>query len=369
MSTTYTTPTSPWSARIKRVYRSVGFTKGYNFVLWFLFGGAFLGFTLSRFIYLDFDGALCPDEPPKGKLYGSKGAVPGECHYYQRGIGKAGIILHLAGILPAAVLVVFQFVPVIRHRALIVHRVNGYIILLLSAVGMAGVFMIARHTFGGTLDMQTVTGAASIIFILCMALGYYNIKRLQLEQHRAWMLRGWIIVGHIITMRAISTLMAKITSNTDPSYTVTPCAVIDYMFYHNQTVVQALYPDCINFYTGDAPGQRVIIKGTPGGRPDEIAAALNSAFGAGAWLALLLHAIAAEVYLHLTPAEAERLRKVSYRRQLEAGMASPGNAGLTVQRLGDTDPWVCPDDGQDLCGDAVSSRQPSGSHELSREKP
>jgi hypothetical protein len=369
---------------MQRIYRSVGFTKGYNFVLWFLFGGAFLGFTLSRFIYLDFDGRLCPSEPPTNRIYGSRGAVPGECYYYRRGIGKAGIIMHLAGILPAAVLVVFQFMPVIRHRALVVHRINGYIVLLLSAVGMIGVFMIARHTFGGTLEMQTVSGAASIMFTVCMVLAYINIKWLQLEQHRAWMLRGWIIVsskhcnydrgahisqaGHIITMRAISVIMAKITSHLDPYYTIAPCAVIDSMFYYNKAAVEALYPDCIGFYTGETPDRRVMIKGTSGGRPDEIAASLNSAFGASAWLALLLHVIAAEVYLRLTPAEAQRLRKVSYRRQLEAGMGSPGNAGLTAQRLGDAEPWICPDDGQPLCGETASSRQPSGSHDLLRNK-
>jgi hypothetical protein len=362
----------------------VGFTKCYNFILWFLFGGTFLGFTLSRFIYLDFDGRLCPSEPPTNRIYGSRGAVPGECYYYRRGIGKSGIIMHLAGMLPAAVLVVFQFMPVIRYRALVVHRINGYIVLLLSAVGMIGVFMIARHTFGGTLEMQTVSGAASIMFTVCMVLAYINIKRLQLEQHRAWMLRGWIIVssrhcnyskgahisqvGHIITMRAISAIMAKITSHLDPCYTIAPCAVVDSMFYHNKVAVEALYPDCISFYTGETPDQRVMIKGTAGGRPDEIAASLNSAFGASAWLALLLHVIAAEVYLRLTPAEAQRLRKVSYRRQLEAGMGSPGNAGLTAQRLGDAEPWICPDDGQPLCGETISSRQPSGSHDLSRDK-
>ncbi|KAM0186391.1 hypothetical protein ACHAPI_011687 [Fusarium lateritium] len=215
--------------------------------------------------------------------------------------------------------------------------------------------------------MQTVSGAASIMFIVCMILAFINIKRLQLEQHRAWMLRGWIIVGHIITMRAISAIMAKITSHLDPYYTIAPCAVVDSMFYHNKPAVEALYPDCIGFYTGETPDQRVMIKGTPGGRPDEIAASLNSAFGASAWLALLLHVIAAEVYLRLTPAEAQRLRKVSYRRQLEAGMGSPGNAGLTAQRLGDAEPWICPDDGQPLCGDTASSRKPSGSHDLSRD--
>jgi hypothetical protein len=42
--------------------------------------------------------------------------------------------------------------------------------------------------------------------------------------------------------------------------------------------------------------------------------------------------------LHLTPREAERLRNVSYQRQLEAGMKNPGSAGLTG--LGDCAPWV-----------------------------
>jgi hypothetical protein len=44
--------------------------------------------------------------------------------------------------------------------------------------------------------------------------------------------------------------------------------------------------------------------------------------------------------LNLTPREAERLRNVSYQRQLEAGMKNPGSAGLTVDRFGDSEPWV-----------------------------
>lgn len=44
--------------------------------------------------------------------------------------------------------------------------------------------------------------------------------------------------------------------------------------------------------------------------------------------------------LHLTPREAERLRQVSYTRQLEAGMQNPGSAGLTADRFGDAKPWV-----------------------------
>ncbi|KAG7423980.1 hypothetical protein Forpi1262_v014959 [Fusarium oxysporum f. sp. raphani] len=204
--------------------------------------------------------------------------------------------------------------------------------------------------------MQTVTGAASILFVTCMLLAYINIKKLQLEQHRAWMIRGWIIAAHVVTMRLIGIIMAQITSRMDPYYTTTPCAVLDSMFYHNKPVVEALYPDCIGFYTGETPDQRVIIKGTSGERPDEIAASLNSAFGASAWLALLIHIIAVELYLRLTSAESERLRKVSYRWQQNAGMKDPGNAGLTAQRLGDAEPWAYPVDDQTLYDGGESFR-------------
>jgi hypothetical protein len=55
--------------------------------------------------------------------------------------------------------------------------------------------------------------------------------------------------------------------------------------------------------------------------------------------------------LHLTPREAERLRKVSYQRQLEAGMKNPGSAGLTADKLGDSEAWVLPDRKESI-GDA-----------------
>ncbi len=47
-----------------------------------------------------------------------------------------------------------------------------------------------------------------------------------------------------------------------------------------------------------------------------------------------------DLQLRLTPKETERLRNVSYQRQLEAGMRNPGSAGLTVDRFGDADKWV-----------------------------
>lgn len=175
----------------RKVYNPIGFSKGYNFILFFILGGAMIGFVLARFMLLDFDRYLCPPA----------GGGTTECHYFSKyRYKKVGILMHLAAILPAGMMVVMQFTPVIRHKFLIVHRITGYLILLLTLVSTAGVLMIGRHTFGGTLDTQVVVGAASIIFVGSQAIAYYNIKRLQIEQHRAWMLRAWVSVSIIFLL-------------------------------------------------------------------------------------------------------------------------------------------------------------------------
>ncbi|KAG8733975.1 hypothetical protein FRC10_012047 [Ceratobasidium sp. 414] len=66
-----------------------------------------------------------------------------------------------------------------------------------------------------------------------------------------------------------------------------------------------------------------------------IGSSLRIAFGPAGWIALLLHAIGVEIYIHSTPGEDARFRKVSYRRQLERGSTRPGSMGTTIDRLGD----------------------------------
>ncbi|KJZ71331.1 hypothetical protein HIM_09267 [Hirsutella minnesotensis 3608] len=324
-------PANAFVAYARRVYNPLGFAKGYNFILWFICGGALMGFALARFMFLNLDGIFCAPG----------GAVPGECYYYKQGVARIGILLHLAGILPAALLAVFQFMPVIRHKILLIHRISGYAVIILSLFGVAGIFMIARHGLGGGLDIQTPVGLATIIFVLSKAIAFYNIKMLQIEQHRAWMLRAWVIASFIITMRIIGVIMAAIIGKADSEYyVVKPCYVVDNMFFGNRTAVESLYPNCRAYYSGANPNVHVAIHAdTTSGRPDEAASAFNNSFGPSCALALFIHIFAAELYLRLTPAEAERLRRVSYQHQLEAGMKNPGNAGFTVQRLGDAEPW------------------------------
>ena len=72
---------------------------------------------------------------------------------------------------------------------------------------------------------------------------------------------------------------------------------------------------------------------------EEIGANLRAPFGMSLWVAIFLHSVGVEIYLALTPREAQRLRLVSYQRQLEAGYKTPGSAGLVIEKFGDAEEW------------------------------
>ena len=89
-----------------------------------------MGFTLARVTYFNYNGVFCGG--------GSEGAAPGECLHYTKGHNRIGMMLHLFCILPAGFLACFQFVPVIRHKLILFHRINGYLVILLALTGIAG---------------------------------------------------------------------------------------------------------------------------------------------------------------------------------------------------------------------------------------
>ncbi|KAI3323353.1 hypothetical protein HD806DRAFT_544108 [Xylariaceae sp. AK1471] len=324
-------PANAFVTQARKVYNPIGFAKGYNFMLWVIFLGAFLGFTLARLQFLDFYGVFCSKEVKSPNNH----AAPGECFYWLQKPYTVGITLHLAGILPAALLACVQFIPVVRHKAIFIHRVNGYIVIILSVVATAGIFIILPRSFGGGLDVQTAGGTLAIAFLWALLMAYINIKRLQIDQHRAWMLRAWFWAGSIITERVLMIIVQSIPTS-EPRYYAMPCDKVDSML-GNYTL--ALYPACASFYSGEVPYQNVAVRAEFNHPTSvvEVAAALDAAFGAVLWLSFILSIVGVEIYLHLTSAETERLRRISCGRQLEAGMKNPGSVYLASDRLRDAE--------------------------------
>ncbi|EON66294.1 hypothetical protein W97_05687 [Coniosporium apollinis CBS 100218] len=294
-----------------------------------IFAGAIMGFTLARLPYLNIAGTA--------KTSFANSTSPGEWYWYHAGVYRIGITLHLGTILPVGFLMVWQFVPVIRYKLLILHRINGYVIILLVLISNVGALMICRRSFGGTLDTQAGVGMLVILTTTSIGLAYYNIKRLQIDQHRAWMLRAMFYLGTIITMRLIMILSALIITRLGSYYTTRSCDEISFI-YDSEDSVKEFYPQCSN-PNSTVDGLVIVHASFAAGRPEQIAASLGVGFGMALWMALLMHLVGVEIYLALTPRESDRLRQVSYERQMERGFKNPGSAGLTSDRWGDAEPW------------------------------
>jgi len=74
--------------------------------------------------------------------------------------------------------------------------------------------------------------------------------------------------------------------------------------------------------------------------PVQIGANIDVSFGLCLWVALFLPIVGVEIYLRLARRESQRLRMVSYERQLAVGYKTPGGAGFVVEKFGDTEPWM-----------------------------
>ena len=143
-------------------------------------------------------------------------------------------------------------------------------------------------------------------------------------------------------------LAATIVSSIGGFYTTRPCAQIASIV--GQDMTSSLYPSCLPFFQGRNNALEVVVEaGFPNDNLVEIGAGFvitfGSAgfvitFGSAGWLASRIHALATEFYLDLTPAESQRLRQISYERQLGREFRNPGSAGLVAQQLGGAHPYV-----------------------------
>ncbi|KAK6337116.1 hypothetical protein TWF718_009901 [Orbilia javanica] len=318
----------------RKLYHPIGFRKGYNFTFWFICCGAMLGFCAARAMYLDIEGTFFESTLLSEKYW-----------YSTYSLYRIGITIHLACVIPAGILVFFQFIPAIRYKALFLHRINGYLIILLILTGNAGALMIARRAFGGGVETQAVVYILAVMTTTSLLLGYYNIKKLQIEQHRKWMIRAWAYLGVIITMRFVMLIAATIINQAGSYWMGVACKELEFGFVNGNNTAAAerafrdRYPNCIDLKGSLLPDRYIAIQGLTDGRVEEASVGYKLGFGMAAWVCLVLHAVLAEVYLALTSKETERLRMVSYEKQKARGWANPGREGLTADRF-DGVPWV-----------------------------
>ena len=313
-------------ATVRKIYNPLGFYRGYNFPLWIITGLGALAFCASRAMFLDYDGTYKEDKIPIG-----------EWLYQGHGRGRTGMLMHLAAVIPIGFLIPWQFLPVVWHKFMLFHRINGYLLILLLIICNIGAILVGPGALGGTIEVRLLIGVLTISTWGSALMAWVNIKQLQIDQHRAWMLRCWAIAFNIVSLRLIQLAAVEIISRMKSFYATISCARIDSAFSIIQPGMAPLfYPACEDPTAWVAVLADGYPEPTPEGIPrlDMITASAQVTFAMSGFMALLIHLFVVEVYLHLTKAESERLKKVSYERQMERKW---GLGWLTAQRLGDVD--------------------------------
>jgi uncharacterized membrane protein len=173
--------------------QSLGFSSTRSLVLFSIFGGALFLFSTLQLPYIDIDidRVFC--------AAGNPWSVPGECYWFQKpGLMRNGMLLHLSTILPAGALVCLQFVPALRRvKYAKFHRINGYVVMVLSGLGTIGALIIEKRAMGGRFSNRIGTWILCTLFTSASVMGLVSIKKRRFEEHRAWMLRAWFWVTPI----------------------------------------------------------------------------------------------------------------------------------------------------------------------------
>jgi len=106
------------------------------------------------------------------------------------------VVVHLASVIPYALLGAFQFSAGLRRRHPVWHRLAGRALVVLGlAVALSGLWMTLgypRQTGTGALLYVVRLGVGSAMAV-SIALGLAAVRRRDIAHHRAWMTRAYAL--------------------------------------------------------------------------------------------------------------------------------------------------------------------------------
>jgi uncharacterized membrane protein len=93
-----------------------------------------------------------------------------------------------------------QFSKKIRAAKLNLHRTIGKMYMVAVALSGTGGFIIAMSASGGPVCMAGF-GLLAVLWLYTDLQGYRAIRKLQIERHRAWMIRNYSLTFAAVTLR------------------------------------------------------------------------------------------------------------------------------------------------------------------------
>ncbi|KAJ3779001.1 hypothetical protein FB446DRAFT_711779 [Lentinula raphanica] len=274
--------------RFLTFYRSlswmVGFKEKYSLILFFVCGGALLGFCLARAYMMN------------GKIMRAQ-TVPGEFRWFNLNIYRINYIIHIYLSIVGGILVGLQFLPNIRRKSVLLHRINGYTCILLLIIGNVCGGIISRRSFGGEINAQSAYYILAIMLIFAALMGYYNVKR-NTRAHRKWMLRSVVYFSVVITARLIMMAARLIISNIGTYYSLWRCDEVFFVLKDANALVQQ-FPQCSSSDPSNN-GLYVAVHASIYEGKLGLAAAVRVVQGMALWIATIIHMALVEIYIRST---------------------------------------------------------------------
>jgi Predicted membrane protein (DUF2306) len=131
----------------------------------------------------------------------------------------AGNLAFAAHVMMAAIITfagTLQLIPQIRARAISFHRWNGRLFILTAfAISLAGLFLTwSRENVGLASDLAISLNAVLIMFCAAQTLGFALAR--DIDTHRRWALRTFLLVNGVWFLRVGMMLWAILTQGSSP---------------------------------------------------------------------------------------------------------------------------------------------------------
>lgn len=116
---------------------------------------------------------------------------------------RAGLLLHITGGMVALLTAPWQFFTGLTGKRMNIHRYTGRIFLGGVTLGVTGATYLAfTTTFGWAFGFGILGLAAAWASTTAMA--YYAIRKGQVEIHKEWMTRAYVVTFAFVTFRVFS---------------------------------------------------------------------------------------------------------------------------------------------------------------------
>ncbi|KAK0493489.1 hypothetical protein EDD18DRAFT_1405117, partial [Armillaria luteobubalina] len=271
----------PGGAAYRTISGILGFKEQQSLLLYFVFGGALLGYCLFH-------------APMMNMKTMERLTVPGEWFWFSKNGFKVAYPMHVYLSIIGGIFVLLQFIPAIRRRAVLLHRLNGYFVLLCLIPANVCGSIAGYRSFGGEINAQSAYYTLGIGIIFCFAAGLFNVKS-NTREHRRWMIRGVVIFSCAITTRVIVVIARLVVTAIGNYHAVFRCDELLSVQTDISTVSQQ-YPSCV------AQGvdlSKTYVAVTADAKSDSLGfgSSIRVTQGMALWYAILMHVALGEVYV------------------------------------------------------------------------